>query len=478
MSNNKTKRNIVYQTIYQFLILGIPLVLSPYLTRTIGSEGLGTYSYCFANANYFSIFIMMGLQVHGCRAIAACRNKEEERRVFYSLMSFHLIISGIVIIFYIIFVMVFAKAYKAVYISLLFYLFSCVLDITWFYYGIEDFKSVVLKNTAVKIIELIFIFVFVKSEKDLILYVLIVSIALAFGSITLLPYLLKNYKLYVPTVSDIKPHIKPLLLLTISVIAMNVYTLLDKTIIGIFVKDNNSSVAFYDYSEKIAKLPITILAVLGSVLLPKMSSLFSTNKITEMKKIVYRATIVLSCMATGACFGIAAIAKLIMPIYYGESFSICGEYLVYLSPLIIIIPFGSTVRNSYLIPSGRDKQYLISLIAGAITNVVINLLLIPSIGVLGAIIGTIAAELFACLLQFYFVRRELPVVKYFLEMIPFLIFGMIMFCIIKALNNRLNTSLITVLIDIVVGAILYLSMSFIYLYYTHKELVFIKKKGT
>ena len=472
-----TKKNMVYQTLYQFLILGIPLILSPYLTRTIGSEGLGTYSYCFSIANYFSIFIMMGLQVHGCRAIAACQNKEERRVVFYSLMIFHLICSGIVILLYSFFILVFGNGYTSVYLILLFYLLSCALDTTWLFYGKEDFKSVVLKNSAVKLLELVLIFVFVKSKSDLLLYVLIISCSLFLGSILLLPSVLKDLKPYRPSFSDIKPHIKPLLFLTISVIAINVYTLLDKTIIGIFVDDNNSSVAYYDYSEKIAKLPITILAVVGSVLLPKMSSLFSSNNIEEMKRIVHKSTLLLSCLATGACFGVAAIAKLIMPIYYGENFSICGDYLMYLSPLIIIIPFGSTVRNSYLIPSGRDKQYLVSLIVGALTNIVINLLLIPSIGVLGAIIGTITAELFACLLQFYFVRKELPVVKYFLEMVPFLAFGLLMFVILNVLNASLDKSLTTVFIDVLVGIVSYSSMSFVYFRLTHKDIILIKKKG-
>lgn len=474
----KTKRNLIYQTLYQFLILGIPLILSPYLTRTLGSEGLGTYSYCYSIAGYFSIFIMMGLQVHGCRAIAACQNKEEQRKVFYSLMVFHLVCSAVVLVLYLIFVLLFSKEYTTIYLILLFYLLSCILDTTWLFYGIEDFKSVVLKNTAVKVLELVLIFVFVKNEKDLLVYVIIMSASLAIGSILLLPYIIRNYKPYLPSFSDIKPHIKPLLFLTISVIAMNVYTLLDKTIIGIMVKDNNSSVAFYDYSEKIAKLPITLLAVLGSVLLPKMSSLFSSNNIEEMKKIVYRSTILLSCVASGACFGIAAIAKLIMPIYYGEEFSICGDYLMYLSPLIIIIPFGSTVRNSYLIPSGRDKQYLISLIAGALANLIINLILIPLIGVIGAIIGTIVAELFACFLQFFFVRKELPVFRYFLEMVPFLLFGLVMFFAIKLINTFLSNALASVFIDVLVGVVLYSSMSIIYLHFKHKDILFSKRKGT
>ena len=462
------KTNFLYQSFYQVLILGIPLVLSPFLTRTLGSESLGTYSYCYSIANYFTIFIMLGLLTHGCRKIAACQNDEEERVTFYTLFFFHLFVSAIVLVLYGSFVFLFGNDYRTIYLLLFFYLLSCVFDVTWYYYGKENFKSVVIKNSVIKIVETALIFAFIRQPSDLIWYVLIVCISIFVGQMLLLPPILKKHKIYRPKFSDLKPHIVPLLFLTLSVIAINVYTILDKTFIGIFVKDNNSSVAFYDYSEKIAKLPITILNVLGAVLLPKMSSLHAKGNAEEMKKIIHGANVLLSCLACGACFGLMAISRIVMPIYYGDDFAICGDYLLYLCPLIIVIPFGASIRNSFLIPSGRDKEYLISLVVAAIINLTLNLILIPNIGVIGAIIGTICSEIVACALQFFFVRKELPIWKYFLELLPFVALGALMFFGIMLLNNYLSNTLITVLIDVAVGASFYLIFAGVYLLTTHR----------
>lgn len=467
---NSTKNNFILQTFYQVLILGIPLILSPYLTRVLGSESLGTYSYCHSIATYFSIFIMLGIQTHGCRKIAACKNSEEERKMFFSLFFLHLIGSVVVVCLYAMFACTFGARYFSIYLILGLFLLSSVFDITWYYYGKENFKYVVLVNTVVKIAETALIFIFVKNSDGLLLYILIVCSALVVGQAILLFPILFKHKFYKPSFDEIKSHLKPLLFLTVSVVAINVYTMLDKTLVGIFVNDHNASVAFYDYSEKIAKLPITIMNVLGTVLLPKMSNLYAKGNKEMMKKTIVQANFFLSFLSCGACFGLMAISRIIMPMYYGEEFAICGSYLMYLCPLIVIIPFGATVRNAYLIPCGRDREYLISLVSGALINLVLNLILIPNIGVIGAIIGTIASEVVALVLQLTFARKDLPVGKFFVELIPFVGFSMLMFVMIVFINNFLEESVTTVLIDILVGGAFYVLASAAYTYFTHKDI--------
>ena len=462
------KKNFFYQILYQALVLGLPLVVSPYLTRTLGSSSLGIYSYCSSIVTYFSIFVMLGIKVHGCRKIAQCKDLESERRMFYSLFFLHLLISIFVLFFYFCYFLFFGKEYLVIYFILTFYLLSFVFDVTWFYYGKENFGGVLIKNAVIKVVESVLIFSIIKSPSDLWIYALIMSCSIFLGQIVLLPPIVKKHRIYLPTRKDFSPHIKPLLILTISIIAIDVYTVFDKTLIGIFINDNKESVAFYDYSEKIAKLPITILAVMGTVLLPRMSSLSAHDDLEKMKAILLKANILISCLACGACFGMMAISHILMPIYYGEDFSICGDYLFLLCPLIIIITFGASVRNSFMIPRGMDSKYLISLLVASFFNLLLNFLLIPVIGVLGAIVGTIASEIIACLLQFMFVRKELPIWKYALELIPFLLLGVLMFVEIQMINTFLDKTTITIVIDIVVGGLSYLLLSLFYLLLTHK----------
>lgn len=116
-----------------------------------------------------------------------------------------------------------------------------------------------------------------------------------------------------------------------------------------------------------------------------------------------------------------------IPLYYGENFSICVEYIIALSPIIIIIPMGAMVRNVYLIPYNKDIQYVSSMVAAAIVNLILNFLLIRPLGVYGAIIGTVIAELIGLILQLIFVRKQISVAIHIFNLIPFLLIGIATF---------------------------------------------------
>ena len=154
---------MIFQFLYQGLILVIPLILSPYLTRTLQETALGIYSYSNSIAYYFVIAAMLGISRHGQRIISQnAENEKELRRTFWSLFTVHIIISLIVLIVYILSILAFVRNDQIIYIIQGFYVASALFDITWLFYGLENFKSVVVKNTAVKVIECVLIFCFVK----------------------------------------------------------------------------------------------------------------------------------------------------------------------------------------------------------------------------------------------------------------------------------------------------------------------------
>ena len=85
--------------------------------------------------------------------------------------------------------------------------------------------------------------------------------------------------------------------------------------------------------------------------------------------------------------------------------------------LVVIIPvisvtnvIGETVPP---LPLSRDREYTFSLIVGAVFNVVVNVIMIPRMGAVGAAIGTIAAEVSILVVQVACVRGELPLLSYF-----------------------------------------------------------------
>lgn len=469
MKKMSAKTNLIFQIFYQLILLGVPLILSPYLTRSLGKESLGIYSFSYSIATYFTLFINLGIQSHGCRSIAACDNEDEEKNVFFSLQTIHTFFGLFIVLIYVMCSFLFWNQNLNIYLILVLYLFSSLIDTTWYYYGKENFKSVIFKNIFIKVTEVILIFTLVKQTEDLWIYTLIVSSSLFIGQLFLLPPIIHKYGFYKPTLQDMRPHIKPLIILAVSVIAVSVYALLDKTLIGVLIDDNKVSVALYDYAEKIVKLPVTLLGALGTVLLPKVSVLLGKGKRQDALVVLKKANILLSWLAVPSFLGLAAISKIFAPIYFGNEFAISGDYMFYLSPLALIIPFGATVRNSYMIPSGKDKQYLISLVSAAIINLILDLILIPYLKVYGAIIGTIAAELVACVLQFLFCRKELPVISYLLDLIPFILCGLIMYVLITLFNINQNSNIVTLVLDILIGIGSYVLCSGPYIFIKYKN---------
>ena len=76
---NSIKKNLFYNSLYQILVVLTPLITSPYISRVLGANGLGIYSYSYTIANYFLIFAMLGVMNYGNRSIAKVRSDRSKR---------------------------------------------------------------------------------------------------------------------------------------------------------------------------------------------------------------------------------------------------------------------------------------------------------------------------------------------------------------------------------------------------------------
>ena len=99
MKKSSTKVNIIYQVIYDILLMILPFLTSPYVARVLGANGLGIYSYYYSIATYFVLFSQLGIKNYGNRIIAKHRdNQEEVNELFSNLTTIH-IIHGISVFF-------------------------------------------------------------------------------------------------------------------------------------------------------------------------------------------------------------------------------------------------------------------------------------------------------------------------------------------------------------------------------------------
>ncbi len=280
-----TKKNFIYNLAYQILVMVLPLITTPYIARVIGPEGVGVQSYTYSVANYFVLFAVLGINNHGNRSIAMVRNdKEKLSRTFSSIYSVQFIMSIIMIVLYLMYVLFFIKDNKIIYIIQSIYILSALLDINWFFFGMEQFKLTVVRNAIVKLASVGSIFIIVKSAEDLYLYSLILALGSLVSQIVLWMYLKKYIRLVKVTKEEIIPQIKPILILFIPAIAISIYKIMDKIMLGSMT--NMIEVGLFENTEKIINIPLGVISALGTVMLPKMSNIYANGNEESGKKYI------------------------------------------------------------------------------------------------------------------------------------------------------------------------------------------------
>ena len=443
-------------------------MLSPYLTRTLGDTALGTFTFVNSIAYYFLIFAMLGISRYGQRLISASSD-EEIGNNFYSLMAVHIVVSLISIAAYFIFVFLSPLDDKNIYYIEGLYIASALFDITWLFYGLENFKNVVIRDLIVKIIECILIFVFVKETKDLWVYTLITAGGLLLGNAIIIPTAIRNIKFQHFSWNDCVKHIRPLLFLFIPVITVSLYTVFDKTILGIMSTKEN--VAYYAYAEKLVNIPKTGLNIIGIVIFPRACKLVSDGN-DEMLQFLFKKVVFIEfLMGSAFMFGLMSIAKPLAAIYYGESFSATGPIMEALSPLILIIGFGELLRSIFVLPLKKDKYYVLIYTISAAINITVSIVLTLFFDDYGVVIGTLLAEIVSFISQFVLCRKHINVRMVLKEALPFIGIGLLMFFGIKIVERFLEASLKYFIIEIIIGAVFYLLLSCFYILVFKKEYI-------
>lgn len=450
---SSVKKNFIYNTLYQLLAIVLPLITTPYIARVLGPEKIGEYSYAYSVAYYFVMFIMLGLNNYGNRTIAMVRdNKKELSKTFYSIYVMQFIIAIAVVFCYIIYSLLFANSPMTW--IMLFYIISAGLDINWFFFGLEEFKLTVIRNTIVKILTTVCIFLLVKSQNDIYLYGMIMVLGLLLSQLLIWPFVKKYVKFTKIKIKDIIIHIKPNLVLFIPVIAISLYKMMDKIMLGNM--SNMVEVGFYESSEKIIQIPMALINSLGTVMLPKMSNLIANEDNKQARKYFSTSIMFVMFLSTSMCFGIMGVSDMFVSLFYGKGYEQCIILFQILLPSCMFLAFANVIRTQYLIPYKKDRIYIMSVSLGAIVNLIINWLLIPKLASTGAAIGTLSAEAVVCIYQSIKVRKELDTFKYLKKSLSFILSGSIMYMILWLIRLPFRNIMLNLTIEIIIGACIYL----------------------
>lgn len=452
------KKNIIYNLLYQILVIILPLITAPYISRVLGAEGIGTYSYVHSIAYYFGLCGMLGVSNHGNRSVALVRNdKDKLSSTFWNIYSIQFSTTALALLFFLLYVIFFSSFDKTVAIISILFVISYVLDINWFFFGLEKFKITVTRNTIIKLCTVVCIFLFVKKADDLWLYMLI----MALGTVCSQIYLWLNVRKYIhfvrPTFSEMKKHIKPMLILFIPVIAYSIYKVMDKIMLGSL--STVTQLGLYENAEKIINIPVGIINAFGTVMMPRISALVANKAEGKISNYMQQSFKYFSLIAIGMAFGLIGVSKILSPTYFGEEFAGSAPLIAGLSVTLIFMTWANIIRTQYLIPNQLDKPYVVSTILGAIINLTLNLILISKFGAKGALVGTILAEFTVFFVQAVSVRKKIDLKKYLMPSIGFSIAGIIMAAATIIIGKYMGESIITLVVQVFSGAFIYITLT-------------------
>jgi O-antigen/teichoic acid export membrane protein len=465
------KKNLSYNIAYQILTIILPLITSPYLARVLGPANIGVYSWTHAIAHYFVLFTMLGLNKYGNRTIAGARDdKDTLSRTFCEIYCLQLITGFISILVYVAIVLLWqtGNENESIFFIQTIYVISAIVDVNWLYFGLEKFKETVTRNVIIKIISVCMVFIFVKQSTDLWKYVLIMTGSLLAGNLVLWVKIPKYVNITKITKSGVLKHLRPNLVLFVSVISVSIYKIMDKLMLG--GMSTMIQTGFYENSEKITQVPLGIIAALGTVMIPRMSHLEAKGDTKNQKKYTKYSMMFVFGIGSAMAFGMAAISDTFSVFFWGNDYFDCGRLIAGLSISILFVAWANVLQTQILIPQKKDNIYLVSILIGAGINITINALLIPQFGAFGAVIGTICSECAVAITQTIPIKDELHPLDHIKTGIPFVLAGLIMYFAVRAVGESVSGSnVVTLIIQIAVGGVVYILLGGSYLLYLRKK---------
>lgn len=440
-------KNYIYNLIYQMLTILLPLVTTPYLSRVLGAENIGIYGYTISIVTYFILFGTLGLSMYGQREIAyKSDNKKEKSKAFWEIILIRTITLTIsIILFYLIYGR--TGEYAIYYRILIIQLVANLFDISWLFQGIEEFDKTVIRNLIVKILSLVLIFVVIKTPDDLWKYFAIYVSAELLGNMTVWLYVPKYIEKININELELKKHIIPTISLFAPQIAIQIYTVLDKTMIGNITKDM-TEVGYYEQAQKIVKAALTVTTALQTVMNSRIANAYATKNQEEIKKCLKTSFNFVWFITIPMALGIMVISPKFVPIYFGTGFEGVTSIMIATAPILIPIGLSGVSGVQYLVQIGKQKIFTISVTIGALVNIVLNTILIHYFKGVGAAIASIIAETVILLIQLNFIREQFKILEVLKAGIKCVIAGIVMVLVIFAIPNMI--------LQIIIGAVVYI----------------------
>lgn len=406
----KVLKNYAYNLSYQLLVIVLPIITTPYVTRIFSSKDLGTYGYFNSIVTYFILLATLGVANYGTKEISG--HRKDIRKNFWGIYTLQLMATILSLTLYTLLCLFFSGMQNMMAYILGLSLISKGMDISWLFQGLEDFRLITARNTTVKLLGVISIFLFVKTPGDLYLYVFLLTFFELLGQLSMWlparPYIGEPQF----DLSYAKKHLKPVILLFIPQVAISLYVTLDRTMLGALSSTND--VGIYDQALKIINILLTLVTSLGSVMLPRVSSLLSNGDHKSVNKMHELSFLIYNLVIFPIIAGLLIVNKDFVSFFLGKDFQEAYLAIAIMVFRMFFIGWTNIMGIQILIPHNKHREFMLSTTIPAVVSVGLNLLLIPPFGFVGASIVSVLTEALVWFIQLYFslpYLKEVPILE-------------------------------------------------------------------
>lgn len=399
------KTNAILNIIKQSCNVFIPLITYPYVSRTLGAENFGKYSFSSSFTGIIMVFATLGIETYAVREGSRIRDDKKAISKFsseiYSINLIAMLLSVAAMIMLVCCVPRFNKNSILTYI-LSINIITFVTGRDWINSIYEDYFYITIRYILFQLISLILIFTLVHNSDDYILYTCITVVANSGGYIANFFYTKRYVPLKITTKLNLKKHLRPIIYLFGVALAIQIYIQSDVTILGFFRSDKE--VGIYSLASKVYTIIKGLLNAVIMVVLPRLSNYLGRNDEKSYNNLLMKLKNALYAFVFPCVVGLFFESKNVMRLIGGNEFTAGSTTLKLLCIALIFAVFGCYYAQGVLVPNRREKYFLIATIIAAVENIALNIIIIPYLGMEGAAITTVLAEMIVMLYSLYHSR--------------------------------------------------------------------------
>lgn len=391
MQKSLTKNSIFYLA-YEVLNVLFPFLTGMYVARVLLPDEIGQVAYAQNIAQYFVIFSFLGIPTYGMREVAKARkDREALNKLYTELMIINAVSTLTFLIIYVglVFSVPSFRANIALFLVVGLSIALNLLNNSWLYTGLEDFLYISVRNLIFKVFAFALLVLFVRNTGDYMKYAAITVIGTAGNYVMNMAHAPKFVKFDFKGL-NFKRHMRPILLLVVVNLAIEIYTLVDTTMLGSMCDDEN--VAFYSYGSKINKILLQVVNSFTMVLVPRISSYYKEKRMEDFNALLSKVFRLILLLALPMIVGIQFTGNFLVTAIYGEAYINSAYVLRSLCLALLISPIGYLLGSRVLLVAGKESKMVLCVGAGAVVNIICNAIMIPYFKEYGAAAASVIGE--------------------------------------------------------------------------------------